>query len=715
MKHTLPGLRTNPSPLLQNPEGGGSWTHALEHVDVAGPFLRFTGCEYPEHANELEADVTLADVGSYKLSILCITRQGKPALEVSCVDSLVYPDLLESSNMAGTGFFAYRFDLEVPIQLRSQAITYTVRWRPSNPRTLNNFSLATHTFHVPGLYDSWHMAAFSCVGFSQTNKLADQGVGTSSLFANIADIHNSNPFHLLIGGGDQIYNDDVFQAVEPLKQYEAFETHQQRRAMEWTPELERATLQFYIFNYIMHLSDDVLHSCLATIPWITAPDDHDFVDGLGSYDAAFEEFEVWRGVKDCAIRVFQLFQNHNHVMHPNNPYGFCRIVRTSPTMSILAIDARTTRSRAQVLSDDLWAWMESLDKQVAVVKHLVVINPIPVIFGSLDSLQSILAAASVANQRLGTGPIDKVLRKLLHFVTGGPSQWRFGEPQLLDECFDRWSAHDAERFRLLQLFWKWSSHGTRVTQICGDVHCAAIGLFQHDDGKPLAGPRIRGLWTGKRRSKETQTTVDELHRELHDPKAMFQVVSSAIGNEPPPNWVRWMSEATDARLIPPTIATMNNITGRYENDDSINYTEGMLTFGKLEQRERAIHNQGLGLVHARQDHETNNPSFAYQTQEAAVHPALYAIDRPFYQLARILKRDTGRRVMRRRNWIEISEHEICGSCLNTEDATWIRVTLHAEKLKSLGRMLKHKHESKTTENKPEERKWELWIPALIVQ
>jgi hypothetical protein len=379
--------------------------------------------------------------------------------------------------------------------------------------------------------------------------------------------------------------------------------------------------------------------------------------------------------------------------------------------------SRTTRTKTQVLSNDTWGWLESLNKELTGTKHLIVLNPIPVIFGNLDPVQSVLEKVSQANGNLGTTRWHKFLRRLLHLMTGGKDQWRFAEPQLLDDCLDRWSAHREERFRLLTLFWTWSRQGTRVTLLSGDVHCAAIGMCQHDDGRPIAGPRIRGLWTA-RRDRETRTTVDELHRELHDVQAMFQIVSSAIGNEPPPNWVRWLSEMTDGRLAPPNIHGLNHIAGRFANDD-VDYKEGMLTFGTIEQRERAVHNpssnHGLGLIHAKHDHGKQASSFSYQSEEATIHPALYAINRPMYQIIRIVKRNTGRRVMRRRNWAEISVHEICGECLDTQDAEWIRLTLHCEKLSNLRRMLEHKHDPRKSDTgNPEERKWEIWIPALLL-
>jgi hypothetical protein len=325
----FPGLRITPSPLLSTNS---------DDIDAAGPFLRFGCCENHSETRE-DGGVVISDYGGvFKVSILVLTKQLKPSMMISTESESVYPNLVET-NLAHSGFHAWIFNVEIPMQIGDQIINYKIRWSPSSPRTFTNIPFETHSIHVPGHHTSWHMAGFSCVGFVQSNSMEDQGVGTSSLFANIVDIHKTNPFHLLLGGGDQIYNDDVFQAVPALKEFEAFETHAQHWDMGFSDELRVAVEQFYAFNYIAHFSDRLLHTCLSKIPLVSAPDDHDFLDGLGSYPPEFENCVVMQRVKACGVKMFQMFQNHNATtLYPASPYGFCRLVKCSPRLSILAID-----------------------------------------------------------------------------------------------------------------------------------------------------------------------------------------------------------------------------------------------------------------------------------------------------------------------------------------------------------------------------------------
>lgn len=56
------------------------------------------------------------------------------------------------------------------------------------------------------------------------------------------DIEEPRPFHLLIGGGDQIYQDDVFDDVKELNSWMYKIPYQaEREAYPWSAELEHAT------------------------------------------------------------------------------------------------------------------------------------------------------------------------------------------------------------------------------------------------------------------------------------------------------------------------------------------------------------------------------------------------------------------------------------------------------------------------------------------
>lgn len=150
-------------------------------------------------------------------------------------------------------------------------------------------------------------------------------------------------------------------------------------------------------------------------------------------------------------------------------------------------------------------------------EHLLVMQPVPMIFGDIGALERPLERISKLFRRSKFW--TEVIAKCGWWKN---DQLKFGEPQLLDDCVDHWSSlhHQMERQMLFAKFGELATaRSMRVSWLTGDVHCAGFG-------------RLR-----------TQGTTAET--ELYDPMTMYQVISSAIGNAPPPVLVRWLFEITD--------------------------------------------------------------------------------------------------------------------------------------------------------------------------
>jgi hypothetical protein len=65
----------------------------------------------------------------------------------------------------------------------------------------------------PGLHQTWRWGFYSCAGFSNDVPLDDQKDkwgGFDYLWRDVLDCHGRAPLHLMVGGGDQLYSDDVF-------------------------------------------------------------------------------------------------------------------------------------------------------------------------------------------------------------------------------------------------------------------------------------------------------------------------------------------------------------------------------------------------------------------------------------------------------------------------------------------------------------------------
>jgi hypothetical protein len=118
----------------------------------------------------------------------------------------------------------------------------------------------------------------------------------------------------------------------------------------------------------------------------------------------------------------------------------------------------------------------------------------------------------------------------------------FGEPTLLTDMIDHWNSeyHIEERDKFLfrlQAFAKQKS--IRVTFIGGDVHCCGVGRFATPSRDR---DRIRAFY-------ENEMLIPFNFAKDH--RLMYQIISSAIANVPPPEYIikfyHWLDKAERIR------------------------------------------------------------------------------------------------------------------------------------------------------------------------
>ncbi|KAJ3338466.1 hypothetical protein HDU93_009482 [Gonapodya sp. JEL0774] len=473
-------------------------------------------------------------------------------------DSVLEPVLLEANMF---GFSAWRFHLrftqdptstkkiryrmvlpDAPFKLPASSIGESVPGPmrmftdPSEMESTTHDWKNWHTFYVPGKETRVRAAFFTCNGFAATTKHAGEGTGIPTMWSDVIRVHTAEPFHFLIGGGDQIYNDDIFNFPEqPINRWMNMVGKSERERHPWTPEMDEFARGFYFRNYCMHFMTSPFEDVLRSIPHIFNCDDHDFFDGFGSYPPSLHESPVFTGIGRVALRHYLLFQHHTTPFRakedgffPATPTpdgasatGFNVVLRLSSRVVLVAVDSRTERTKEQVFKESTWALVnQALAKEGRIgMDHLLFGNPVPMIFGDIGSVEGIMERIS---QALNSN-------SLLHRIVDKLGLWRletlkFGEPQFLDDCVDHWTSrlHIRERNTMLRDLTRFAQLNTaRVTILTGDVHCCGVGRL-----------RSSGVTTRE--------------QEASDPKTIYQVISSAICNDPPPSLVvRWMFEGTD--------------------------------------------------------------------------------------------------------------------------------------------------------------------------
>jgi phosphodiesterase/alkaline phosphatase D-like protein len=102
-----------------------------------------------------------------------------------------------------------------------------------------------------------------------------------------------------IGGGDQIYNDGV-RVDGPLQEWTSIANPKKRRDFLFGAVLRQKCDDYYFDNYVRWYGTEPFKGANGTIPQLNIWDDHDIIDGFGSYTDHFMRCAVFRGIGGVA-------------------------------------------------------------------------------------------------------------------------------------------------------------------------------------------------------------------------------------------------------------------------------------------------------------------------------------------------------------------------------------------------------------------------------
>lgn len=164
----------------------------------------------------------------------------------------------------------WRFPLEVPLQDHESVWEYTipdVHFSSGKSARTNS----TKAFVVPAVTESMRIMFHSCNGFSVgTDEDAWSG---PALWSDVLRVHNKKPFHVMLGGGDQIYNDGV-RVQGPLKPWTEISNPRKRRDYPFPEQLRSDCDKYYFDNYVRWYSTESFASANGIIPQVNIWDDH---------------------------------------------------------------------------------------------------------------------------------------------------------------------------------------------------------------------------------------------------------------------------------------------------------------------------------------------------------------------------------------------------------------------------------------------------------
>ncbi|RYN56431.1 Uncharacterized protein AA0114_g2966 [Alternaria tenuissima] len=434
---------------------------------------------------------------------------------------------------AERGVTFWRFNIEVELGSSQTRIAYKINQGPAIG------------FWVPAKGESMNIMFHSCNGFSATVD-SNEFSGPDPLWRDVLNTHQTRPFHVMIGGGDQIYNDAAMRETTLFRQWTENRNPMHKHHQPFSEEMQNELEQFYLDRYAMWFSQGLFGMANSQIPMVNIWDDHDIIDGFGSYPHHFMQTPVFTGVGAIAFKYYMLFQ-HQSVPAETDKTEPSWLLGKSPgpyikersrsvfmqlgrQVAFLGLDCRTERQRDEILTEDSYDIIfDRLEDEIikGETKHLIVLLGVPIAYPRLNFLENILTSRLM-------DPLKALGRAgmLGNFVN------KFdGGVEILDDLDDHWTAkhHKEERnWFIKELQHIASTKSVRVTILGGDVHLAAVGQFYSN--------------------KKLNVPKDKDHR------YMPNVVSSAIVNTPPPdvmadiinkrNKIHHLDSETDEDMIP---------------------------------------------------------------------------------------------------------------------------------------------------------------------
>lgn len=514
---------------------------------VCGPVLRLIDVNY--------------DTLTYNGSILMVTKNDNvppvinytigPAYEEKGDDlrtrqfseGQFKPVLFHTDDLGEDASFQfYRYKINLPLMNSEQMVKYSV-----NGRFQPHFR-----FFIPSKTMNFNTIAYSCNGFSLS---VDTSVFKGSLWFDILNKHSKVHYHVMLGGGDQIYSDSI-RLYSPTV-HEWLETHDpiKKYTTNISPEFFKDMNHFYLKEYIewygyghwrgstpkSMTTQRCLPIALSTIPSINIWDDHDIIDGFGSYSDSFMRTPMFSSIGKAAYKYYMLFQHHvstdpsdkDAYLNDSNwilgksvgPYigekSHSVFTRLGPTMGLLGLDCRTERQLHEILSSETYDLVsQRLRNEISKGKlnHLLIMLGVPIAYPRLVWLEWLFTSRLLA-------PLKYLAKKGL-FARGLVNDFN-GDVELLDDLNDHWCAkhHKKERNYLIAKLQDFAAeNGIRVTILSGDVHLASLGRFKSKIHK-------RHVIHEEEHEKENLATINNPE---NDVRLMFNVISSAVVNTPPP-------------------------------------------------------------------------------------------------------------------------------------------------------------------------------------
>jgi hypothetical protein len=292
------------------------------------------------------------------------------------------------------GVTFWKFNIEIELRDQQQRIAYRINRGPATG------------FWIPAKDQAMNIMFSSCNGFSHG---VDPNLfsGPDPMWRDVLNTHQTQPFHVMLGGGDQIYNDSVQHETTLFAKWTEIRDPHYKEHEPFRAELQEELEQFYLNRYAMWFSQGLFGLAVSQIPMVNVFDDHDIIDGFGSYSDRYMRCPVMSGLGAVAFKYYMLFQHQSSIdegeeTEPSwllgaqpGPYipELSRSIFTflGRDIAFLGLDCRTERMFDEVVSPETYDKVFArLEKEIVKgeTKHLVVLLGVPIAYPRMVWLEN---------------------------------------------------------------------------------------------------------------------------------------------------------------------------------------------------------------------------------------------------------------------------------------------------------------------------------------
>ncbi|KAI1007399.1 hypothetical protein K3495_g832 [Podosphaera aphanis] len=432
------------------------------------------------------------------------------------------------------GMTFWRFNIEIELREKQQRIAYRINRGPATG------------FWVPARGQAMNIMFYSANGFSN-NVDPNQFCGPDPMWRDVLNTHQTEPFHVMLGGGNQIYNDNVLKESPLFRFWAEIQDISEKKSRPFTAELEHELNTFYLDHYCSWFSQGLFGLAVSQIPMVNVLDSHEILDGYGSYQEHYMCSPVLEGLGAIAFKYYMLFQHQSCIdeveeTEPSwilgarpGPYikelSRSIFTRLGRPVGLLGLDCRTERTSDRIISAETYHKIFSrLEHEVVYgdTKHLIVVLGIPRAHIRLGFLEN-GSQPKVIQQNKASGRKGSLVAQSLGDADNSL--------EFLDNIEDYKTARnhqDERRWLIQELQDLAAAKSVRVTILGGGIHIGAVGLFYSNP--KLSIPKDR------------------------DFRYMTNIIPSTMANAPPPEIlasflkkkkkIRHLDSVTDESLMP---------------------------------------------------------------------------------------------------------------------------------------------------------------------